>query len=67
MNLYERAKRGLIGKTLPLSQARVFTTEGQRGIFTYHITDADGRETAFHRSDAVVIMHGLTAALKKTK
>lgn len=67
MNLYERAKRGLLGKTLPLSRARVHTTEGPLGIFTYHIADADGRETAFHRSDAVVVMHGLSTALKKTR
>lgn len=66
MNLYEKWKRDLVGKPLPLSRVRVHTTEGPMGIFTYRIADAKGQEVAFHRSDAVVIMHGLSTALKKT-
>ena len=65
MNLYEKAKRGLIGKrVLPVRQVRVFTTKGQLGIPTYHIVDPDGREIAFHRQDAVVAYYALGAALK---
>lgn len=75
MNLYEKAKRGLIGKralpvipydikVLPVRQVRVFTTKGQLGTPTYHIVDPDGREIAFHRQDAVVAYYALGASLK---
>lgn len=68
-NLYQKFKAGLLGATPAPSRIlpQVSTTTGQYGIVTYHITDADGREIALHRTDAVVIKHGLDVALKMTK
>lgn len=66
-NLYQRAKRGLVGRPIPSHQVRIHTTEARPGIHTYHVTDASGRKIALHRSDAVVIVHGLLTALKKTE
>lgn len=61
MNLYQRAKRGLLDSQPVQSQVRVFVTP--TGWPTFHIQDADGREVAMHRTDAVVVMLALKTAL----
>ena len=48
-------------------QIRVFATKGQMDITTYHIRDADGREVAMHRDDAVVASLALAVTLKANK
>lgn len=64
MSLYEKFKRGLLGRNPLPKLPRVFTTKGRYDITTFHVEDRDGREIALHRSDAVIIMHGLQVALK---
>lgn len=68
MNLYERFKAGLLGrKAKPCSRVRVFTKPLRYCGHSYHLIDADGREVAMVRSDAVVAVRALEAQLKATR
>ena len=68
MNLYTKAKKGLLGKRAPtVGLVRVFTTRRWMAQPTYHITDPEGREIAMTRQDAVVACHALRVALKVNK
>ncbi len=67
-NLYQKAKRGLLGnRNLVTARGRVFTTKGMLGFPTYHALDADGREISMTREVAVVVHQALGVALKSTK
>ena len=68
MNLYERFKAGLLGrKPRVYSRVRVFTKPLRYSGYSYHLIDSDGREVAMGRTDTVVAIRALDAALKATK